>query len=169
MNGPNRRAASPGQRPPAEISQQRRSAVNRARESWIRRLIDLSRRNNLLYFRDLKTGTLDFSSCDPEGRARLLRGESVSSDRLLPDAHETTIAARMQEIRRRALSNLEEKGIETLFLVFGMATWPSVAEGRPAEAAVLLVPVGMAIYLLAIVMSKRRFLIDVFKPSRSER
>ena len=33
----------------------RRAAVDRAREAWIRRLIDLSRRNNLLYYRDLKT------------------------------------------------------------------------------------------------------------------
>jgi len=38
--------------------------VEAARQLWIEKLIDLSRRNNLLYFRPLKTGTLEFSSPD---------------------------------------------------------------------------------------------------------
>jgi hypothetical protein len=33
-----------------------------ARHRWIRKLIDLSRGNNLLYFRPLKAGTLDLTS-----------------------------------------------------------------------------------------------------------
>jgi hypothetical protein len=42
------------------------AAVRKASETWISRLIDLSRRNNLLYFRDLKTGTLDLTAASPE-------------------------------------------------------------------------------------------------------
>lgn len=141
MNGPARSATPQGTPLPNGVSPERHAAVNRAREAWIRRLIDLSRRNNLLYFRDLKTGTLDLSDSKPEGRSALLRGESVALDQLLPHADEAHIAARVQEIRRRALANLEEKGLETLFLALGMATWPPVDEGRPAEAAVLLAPV----------------------------
>src|ERR1017187_9304520 len=40
---------------PITVSAQRREAVDKARQSWIRKLIDLSRRNNLLYYRPLKT------------------------------------------------------------------------------------------------------------------
>ena len=39
---------------------------NEAREFWIGRLIDQTRRNRLLYYRDLKTGTLDLSSAEPD-------------------------------------------------------------------------------------------------------
>ena len=44
----------------------------------------------------------------------------------------------LQDISRRALENLEEKGLSTLFLTFGMATWPATDGGRPSEAPVLL-------------------------------
>ncbi len=42
-------------------SEKRRSTIEKARQVWIRQLIDLSRRNNLLYYRPLKSGTLDLS------------------------------------------------------------------------------------------------------------
>jgi hypothetical protein len=48
----------------APVSAARREAVDRARQSWIRKLVDLSRRNNLLYYRPLKTGTLDLTSAE---------------------------------------------------------------------------------------------------------
>jgi hypothetical protein len=124
----------------AEPSTTRRAAVDRAREDWIRRLIDLSRRNNLLYFRDLKTSTLDLSDADPEAVLSFLQGESVPLSRFVAETDLPRVAAQVQEIRRRALTNREEKGLETLFLAMGMATWQPADEGRPAEAAVLLVP-----------------------------
>jgi Protein of unknown function (DUF4011) len=42
------------------------------------------------------------------------------------------------------LENLEEKGLSTLFVIFGMATWPATDAGRPAEAPVLLLPVALS-------------------------
>ena len=33
--------------------------IEKACEQWIQELTDLSRRNNLLYYRDLKVGTLE--------------------------------------------------------------------------------------------------------------
>ena len=119
----------------------RYAAVERVREGWIRRLIDLSRRNNLLYYRELKTGTLDFSDCNSKALKELLTGKTVRLIRLLPQAEELKAAAQVQGIRRRALANLEEKGLETLFLALGMATWTPTDGGRPPEAAVLLVPI----------------------------
>ena len=119
----------------------RYAAVERVREGWIRRLIDLSRRNNLLYYRELKRGTLDFSDCNSKALKELLTGKTVPLIRLLPQAEELKAAAQVQGIRRRALANLEEKGLETLFLALGMATWTLTDGGRPPEAAVLLVPI----------------------------
>ena len=126
------------------ISDARRHTVEAARQVWIRKLIDLSRRNNLLYYRPLKTGTLDLSSAPTERLRELLAGESVPASKLLPDLKDEAINKRLRDISRRALENLEEKGLSTLFLTFGMATWPATDGGRPAEAAVLLLPVGLS-------------------------
>jgi hypothetical protein len=68
----------------APVSAARREAVDRARQSWIRKLIDLSRRNNLMYYRLLKTGTLDLTSAESSGMATLLSCvEPVSIEKLL--------------------------------------------------------------------------------------
>jgi very-short-patch-repair endonuclease len=115
--------------------------VRKAREGWIKRLIDLSRRNLLLYYRDFKTGTLDLTDADSNILAKLLNGESVILSRLLPNSNEAQISVKVKSIKRQALTNLEEKGLETLFLAYGMATWETIDEGRPPESPVLLIPV----------------------------
>jgi hypothetical protein len=125
------------------ISPQRRSLVDQARQSWIRTLIDLSRRNNLLYFRPLKTGTLDLGNADQENMAALLRGEEVSVRRLLPAETDEALNKLAREIARRAMANLEEKGLQTLFVAMGKATWPATDGGRPTEAPILLVPASL--------------------------
>jgi hypothetical protein len=107
-------------------------------------LIDLSRRNNLLYYRPLKTGTLDMSSAPAERLRELLVGESVPASKLLPDLEDDAINKSLRDISRRALENLEEKGLSTLFLTFGMATWPATDGGRPTESPVLLLPIGLS-------------------------
>src|SRR5207302_2464353 len=98
-----------------------------------------SRRNNLMYFKDLESGTLELTDNDPEAMAALLRGESTLLSKLLPRADEVRSSGKLQEIRRRALANLEEKGLETLFLGLEMATWKPSDEGRPPQAPVILV------------------------------
>jgi hypothetical protein len=40
----------------------RRQLVERAQAEWVARLVDRSRRNSLLYFRPLKTGTLELNA-----------------------------------------------------------------------------------------------------------
>jgi very-short-patch-repair endonuclease len=115
----------------------------RACRDWISKLIDLSRSNKLLYFRDLKTGTLDLSDFDATLMEKFLAGESVSLARLVPSADERVTLSRAQEIRRSALANLEEKGLQTLFVAFGFATWPATDDGRPAESPVVMVPVSL--------------------------
>lgn len=132
---------SKGPRAPS-ISDARRYTVEAARKAWIRKLIDLSRRNNLLYFRPLKTGTLELSSAPTEKLRDLLVGESVAAAKLLPNLEDDLLAKVLRDISRRALENSEEKGLSTLFVTFGMATWPAMDGGRPAEAPVLLLPVA---------------------------
>lgn len=129
--------------PVEQVSAARREVVDRARQLWIKRLIDLSRRNNLLYFRDLKTGTLDLSTADPDGMVDLLSGEAVGLGKLLGRRDDETLVARLLEIRRRAKSNEEEKGLQTLFVALGMATWEAGDGGRPSESPVVLVPIGI--------------------------
>jgi very-short-patch-repair endonuclease len=117
--------------------------VNEAREGWINRLIDVSRRNNLLYYRDLKTATHDFSGADPGLVSSLLSGESVMLSHLVSEDDEAAVSARIKEIRKRALTNLEEKGLQTLYLALGMATWIPNDDGRPPESPVLMVPLSI--------------------------
>ena len=50
-------------------------------------------------------------------------------------------AAKLQEVRKRAVLNEEERGLETLFIALGMASWPASDDGRPYAAPVLLMPV----------------------------
>jgi very-short-patch-repair endonuclease len=125
------------------ITAERSAIVNEARDGWIKRLIDLSRRNNLLYYRDLKTATYDFSDAGPGWVSSLLSGESVMLSQLVSEEDETAVSALLREIRKRALANMEEKGLQTLFLALGMATWIADDEGRPPESPVLLVPISI--------------------------
>ncbi len=117
--------------------------IDPAIQAWINRLIDKSRRNNLLYFRNLKLGTLDLEGYHSGRLSDLLSGESILLSELLPNADATITAAKLREINRCAISNREEKGLETLFLATGMATWPSSDGGSPSESPIIMVPISM--------------------------
>jgi hypothetical protein len=126
-----------------EFSEQRREAVEKARQAWIKKLIDLSRRNNLLYYRSLKWGTLSLSLDSGERWAALLRGESVSIKNLVTNISDEDLILKALGIWRRAQANQEEKGLATMFVALGMASWKASDGGRDSEAPVLLLPVGL--------------------------
>jgi hypothetical protein len=123
----------------SQIPEARRQIVENARQSWIRKLIDLSRRNNLLYFRPL-----DLTSAPSERLRDLLMGQIVAVAKLAPDLEDEALTKIVRDIFRRALENSEEKGLSTLFVTFGMAMWPSLDGGRPTESPVLLLPVAIS-------------------------
>lgn len=125
------------------ITEQRRTLVEKARQAWIRRLIDLSRRNNLLYYRPLKTGTLDLSLAESSSLAALFSGDKTPVSKLLVDPNDQRLTGKLREIWRRAQANAEEKGLATLFVTLGMATWKAPDGGRDPEAPVLLLPVTL--------------------------
>ena len=126
-----------------EISGQRRESVENARQAWIKKLIDLSRRNNLLYYRSLKWGTLNLSLDDSERWAALLRGDSVSVRSLVGNLPDEELVLKALGIWRRAQANQEEKGLTTMFVALGMASWRAADGGRDSDAPVLLLPVGL--------------------------
>ncbi len=150
MSSPENRApgsASPtGPAAPPPIPAERLRKVDAARQQWIDKLIDPSRRNNLLFFRDLKVGTLDLSSVPPDAMQALLRSglngeDGVPLSQLVRPLDLVTATASVRELAKRALANFEERGLDTLFLALGLATWPMADGGRPPSAPVLLVPV----------------------------
>ena len=126
-----------------EISPQRRETVEKAREAWIKKLIDLSRRNNLLYFRPLKRGTLNLSLEDPERWAALLRDETVPLKSLAANIPDEELKSKALAIWRSAQANQEEKGLATMFVALGMASWKASDGGRDSESPVVLLPVGL--------------------------
>lgn len=128
------------------VTPERREKVDKAREIWIKKLIDLSRRNNLLFYRGLQAGTLDLSEAPSEAIHSLLQSGregagGVTLNKCVPAAQQqAAAAARLKETASRAQLSLEERGLDTLFLGLGMATWPQDDEGRPTDAPVVLMP-----------------------------
>lgn len=127
---------------------ERRRAVEQAVKTWVNQLIDLTGRNQLLYYRTLKRGTLEFSKADPNRLDRLLSGGSTRlSDLFRPTSEDPErfddSLSRARAIHARGVEHFEERGIQTLFLAYGMATWiPSSSKARPASP-VLLCPLEL--------------------------
>lgn len=107
---------------------------------WQRRLVDTTRRNTLLYFRDLKKGTLDLSGAPADAIRRLLSGEAIALTSLAPNQTSDNVGGRAVTLHRRAGVNHDEKGIDTLHVAFGLASWPIAGGGASPAAAVLLLP-----------------------------
>ena len=130
--------------------------VLRAAERWRNDLVGASSRNPLRGYRDLKTGTLDLTpdqarGLDTHALDRLLDDKPVSLSALFPEAlggaSEVTdfndARRRLNVIRKTALTNFEEKGVETLFAAVGLATW-KVNSGAAPNAPVVLLPLRVA-------------------------
>lgn len=123
----------------------RKTIISKARDGWIRRLVDPSRRNNLLYFREFKRGTLNLCAANLDEVDKLINpppgSGPVSLDKLVTTTAETR--ASLAKIVERARSNFEEKGLDTLFLSIGLASWRVEDGGRAPAAPVILVPVEL--------------------------
>ena len=118
----------------------RRALVQRAVRIWTRQLIDLGARNNLLFYKDLKQGTISFNDATASGVNELLARRKVRLGRLFPDSIEAQ-ARRARTIRKKAQELFEERGLEALYLACGLATWDSV--GPTPAAPVLLAPIRL--------------------------
>ena len=138
-----------------QASTARIEAVLRATKRWQNDLVDTTGRNRLRRYRDLKTGTLDLTpgranGLDARALNRLLASKTVSLSELFPDTPDDSgdytafndARRRLAAIHKTALTNLEEKGIETLFVAIGLATW-EVESGTSPNAPVILLPLNV--------------------------
>lgn len=119
----------------------RRAKVRAAAKAWTSQLIDLSGRNTLLHYRDLKQGTLDLGVTEPVALESLLAGQTVRLSTLFPGPAATSAARRARTIRAKAAENFEERGLQTLFLGWGLATWTNT-RGTATPAAPVLLRLG---------------------------
>ena len=125
----------------------REEALRRAAERWKRQLVDVSGRNRLLNYRDLKTGTLDLtpgedgdSPVNCPALESLLSGRAVKMTRLFASEEaQGNGRRRLAAIYRKTQEHLDEKGLNTLFIAMGLATW-QVSSGSRPNAPVILIP-----------------------------
>jgi very-short-patch-repair endonuclease len=128
----------------------RRELVRRAVADWRNALIDLGGRNNLLHYRDLRRGTLDFAEADPTAIEALLVGKAVTISALYRDPEQREqVLRRVRTLHNKAKENFEERGLETLSIGCGLASWENKrSTWRPCAPVLLrqaaLRPLGAA-------------------------
>jgi very-short-patch-repair endonuclease len=115
--------------------------VGRAVKTWTGELVDLGGRNTLLYYRDLKQGTLDIgpgSGANAVAVEALLSSQTVRLSTMFGETAVGAAARRARTVKAKATENYEERGLQTLFLAWGMATWTnSRGTATPAAPVVL--------------------------------
>src|ERR1700723_4742115 len=131
---------TPSKAPQTPENLLRTSLVDTAREGWTNRLIDLSRRNNLLYYKPTATTTLELPVTQ-EMMSFLSDGGPLPITDLLGIGHEKLSSVRA--IARKGLENLEEKGLSTLYLALGQCTWTATDGGRDPISPIFLIPIDL--------------------------
>ena len=117
----------------------RRQKIRSAIADWKKQLLDLSGREALLYFKEYKLSTLELSQASPTELDRLLGREWISLNSLIGVHGDANMSKRLRAIRKKALENYEERGIQTLFFTWGMVSWrPEDRRGKSIPRAPLL-------------------------------
>ena len=132
---------------PSEELSGRREIVRAALRRWQDQLIDVSARNRLLYFRDLKRGTLNLgpdSDADANVINDIRRGRKARLSACFPDDDGDDAIWRARWIYRKALEYEQERGIHALRLGCLFATWEHRGPGPVPNAPVLLAPATLA-------------------------
>jgi len=125
----------------------RLSLVKSAVQQWTERLLDLGGRNTLLYFKELRAGTLDLSSSENSALTRLIvKGQTVALHSLFRDGElQADAIKRARTIYRKAQELFEERGIRTLYLGAGFATWEETAlKTTTPNAPIIMWPITLA-------------------------
>ena len=125
----------------SSASPERLRLVGRAVRTWTGELIDLGGRNTLLYYRDLKQGTLDLgpgSTANDVAVDQVLSSRTIRLSTLFGGSSIDAAARRVRAIKAKATENFEERGLQTLFLAWGIATWANPRGATVPAAPVLL-------------------------------
>ena len=124
-----------------ERQAERQKLIDTAFNGWVSQLVDLGASNRLLYYRTLKTGALELDRAVQTRITDLRQGATVRLRQLFPQVDLSVDSARrMRAISGKALENFEERGIRTLYLTRGMATWRAVGSNNTPAAPILLFP-----------------------------
>ena len=116
-----------------------RGWCRRRPRDWKNALVDLGGRNNLLHYRDLKLGTVDLTAADREAVSGLLLGKATRVSALFADPEQREqVLRRVRTIHNKAKENFEERGLETLSIGCGLATWENKRAAWEPCAPVLL-------------------------------
>jgi very-short-patch-repair endonuclease len=142
--------------PVKRVDERFRALIEGRVGQWKEQLMDLSRRNNLLFFRETKTQHLDLSKANQQELLKLLAGESVSVDKLFTFPGEPSTVAeeakrRLKSVFAKATENYEERSLDTLSVGIGECSWDfegtkavgkatGVVENKVPRAPLLLVP-----------------------------
>ena len=148
MEIPNRPDVASTQEPPAaEAAADRAARVGRAAEIWRGQLVDLGGRNTLLYYKDLRQGTLDVgpgSGADQLAVASLMGAQTVRLSTLFAGADQLAPAAkRARTVGAKARAMFEERGLRTLYLALGMATWTNTKSMAAPAAPILMASIAL--------------------------
>ena len=146
--------------------------ITRRIEDWKSKLIDLSRRNNLLYFRSIKRGML--SICNPsmekifsrlvlrkrklefflppeeteqleQHLAPLDEKHHRATNQLICDVPSRTDLERtLRTLYSRSLSDYRERGVRILNVAFGMLFWKEKETLEEVRSPLIFVPIELA-------------------------
>ena len=142
-----------------EIGAQHSERLARQIQEWMRRLIDLSRRNRLLYFRPTHSSTLKLVEPSlteifnrlvienkPWALLEMRNGGSVEvkrrSDQLLCIS-DASLQSVSMNLYRHSRTAFEERGIRILHIAFGFLSWNEVDQSEKILSPLILVPVEL--------------------------
>ena len=102
------------------ICGERQMLIAKSVENWSKDLIALDARNRLLYFKEMKAGTLCLDEADPDTLASLLRGDKVRLSSLFQDPPDSdTVATDVERSDGAAVEEEAHDGRVVLLFVPG--------------------------------------------------
>jgi len=156
----------------SSVKEMQNSQLMKRIEDWKSRLIDLSRRNNLLYFKRTRSN-LAVSNPDPETVFQKLVSKKKKLEFWVPPEEETApginsgreqpsgaqkptanqlvcngIARKdlentLKNLNRRSLSDYRERGVRILHAAFGMLVWKEIDTQEEIRSPLVVVPIEL--------------------------
>ena len=131
---------------------------------WTQKLLDLTLRNRLLNARETKEliplGCRDLGRLEDElaaGRSLALASGDLAEAFLVSRLTPEETQKRVKHLFRLAKTDLEESGVNTLFLALGFLSWtPQQRPDRPCRAPLVLLPVRLVRKSLADIRLEAR-------------
>jgi very-short-patch-repair endonuclease len=117
-------------------------------ETWQNDLIDMSRNNNLLYYRTtgrFKSG-IQFIGDIPELFTRIAHNpRPIQAEQLASTLEPEELEQRLNSLRTKARDDLNERGVNALYCAFGMLEWRETEHSEEVvRSPLLLVPMTLS-------------------------